>query len=113
LNQVQLLALQAAWRSISDEDHHSAWVGVGVVGSLDGLTKEIHRVRNRALAWAARGSNAAPYRGNADYGWLQVKGEVGEAVADAAVAVALGSRLDEESRETLLAPWLRVTEGED
>jgi hypothetical protein len=39
---------------------------------------------------------------------LQIKMEGGEAIVDAALAVALGSRLDEASRSVLIEPWLRA-----
>lgn len=113
MSQVQLLALQVAWRSTSRQAHEDAWASVRAVGAREGLTKEIGRVRNRALAWATRGSNAAPWRGNADFGWLEVEGEAGEAVVDAAVAVALSSRLDARTRDVLMGPMTRAFELSD
>ncbi|MFI5258626.1 MAG: hypothetical protein ACHQ01_03320, partial [Candidatus Limnocylindrales bacterium] len=47
LNQAQLLAMRAAWRSISREAHEEAWAAVRAVGAQDGLTGEIDRVRNK------------------------------------------------------------------
>ena len=34
------------------------------------------------------------------------------ALADAAVAIVLGDRLDDTTREILLSPWLGAVEGE-
>lgn len=111
LNQEQLLALRAAWRSTSREAHEQAWAAVRAVGAREGLTREIGRVRNRALGWASRGSNSIPYRISSDVTWLQIKIEAGEAIVDAALALALGSRLDAGTRKVLIGPWLRAAEG--
>ena len=111
LNEGQLLGLRAAWRSTSREAHEEAWTAVRAVGARDGLSKEIDRVRNRALAWASRGSNTIPYRISNDITWQQIKNDAGEAIVDAALAMALGSRLDGASRKILIGPWLRVTEA--
>ena len=111
LNEGQLLGLRAAWRSTSREAHEEAWTAVRAVGARDGLSKEIDRVRNRALAWASRGSNTIPYRISNDITWQQIKTDAGEAIVDAALAMALGSRLDGASRKILIGPWLRVTEA--
>jgi hypothetical protein len=113
LDQQQLLVLRAAWRSTSRETHQEAWAAVRAVGARDGLTKEIGKVRERALAWASRGSNTIPYRLSDDITWLQVKLEAGEAIVDAALAVTLGSRLDPDTREILIGPWLRATDTRD
>ena len=111
LNQAQLLGMRAAWRSTSREAHEDAWATVRAIGDREGLTKEINRVRDRALAWASRGSNSTPYRINDDVAWQQVKIEAGEAIVDAALAVALGTRLDPGCRKVLIGPWLRATEA--
>ena len=107
----QLLGMRAAWHATSREAHEEAWAAVRAVGVRDGLTKEIDRVRNKALGWASRGSNSIPYRLNNDDTWLQIKIEAGEPIVDAALAIALGSRLDEATREVLIGPWLRATEA--
>jgi hypothetical protein len=112
LNQAQLMSLRAAWRSTSHETHEDAWTTVRAIGARDGLAKEIDRVRDRALAWATRGSNAVPYyQVNDDSTWQQVKMEAGEAIVDAALAVALGGRLDAATRNVLIGPWLQATEA--
>jgi hypothetical protein len=78
------------------------------------LTKEIDRVRDKALGWASRGTNVVPLvRGTTDITWLQVKGEAEEAIVDVALAVALGGRLDAQSRDVLMGPWERATEASD
>ena len=110
LNEAQLLGLRAAWQAISLAAHQGAWAAVRAVGVAEGLTKEIDRVRNKALGWASRGTNVAPYTLSDPITWQQTKLEAGEAIVDAALAVALGSRLDAAHREVLIAPWLRATE---
>jgi hypothetical protein len=110
LNQEQLLALHAAWKATSREEHEDAWATVRAVGVRYDLSKEIERVREKAMAWATRGSDSVPYvRPNDTESWLQMKMEAGEAIVDAALAVALGDRLDEQTRATLLAAWDRAT----
>ena len=111
LNLEQLRVMRAAWRSTSREAHEDAWTTVRSIGAREGLTREIDRVRNRALAWASRGSNTIPYRISDDVTWLKTKIEAGEAIVDAALAVALGSRLDADCRNVLIGPWLRATEA--
>jgi hypothetical protein len=112
LNREQLLAMRAAWHSIPSREHERAWAAVRAVGANEALDGEIGRVRNKAMAWSSRGSNSVPYyRVNDDEAWLQVKIEAGEAIVDAALAVALGDRLDAGTRDTLLGPWLRATEA--
>jgi hypothetical protein len=110
MTQVQLLAMQAAWQSVRREEHESAWAAVRAVGASEGLAKEIDRVRDKAMAWALRGENTIPYWGDND-NHVRTKRDTEEAVVDAALAVALGSRLDTEAYDTLIAPWLRATEG--
>jgi hypothetical protein len=110
MNLEQLLSLRATWRATSPETHQEAWAAVRAVGVRDDLTKEIDRVRKKALAWASRGSNLVPYTFNDNLVWQEAKLEAGEAIVDAALAVALGSRLDAAQHEVLIAPWLRATE---
>jgi hypothetical protein len=113
LNREQLLALQAAWHATPRSEHEEAWAAVHAVGDRTALSKEIGRVRDKALAWSTRGSNSVPYyRVNDDEAWLQVKMGAGEAIVDAALAVALGDRLDAATRDVLLGPWLRATEAQ-
>ena len=108
MNQAQLMGLRAAWRSISRQEHEDAWTAVRAVGGRDGLTGEVGRVRKKALRWATRGNNSIPYQLTDDMSWQQVKIDAGEAIVDAALAIAMGSRLDEETRAVLLGPWLRA-----
>ena len=114
MNLPQFLSLRAAWQSIDHRAHEDAWTSVRALGASQGLTGEIGRVRDKALGWATRGSNSVPYyRINDDTTWQQVKMEAGEAIVDAALAVALGSRLDAEAHDTLIAPWLRATDASE
>lgn len=110
VNQEQLLSMRAVWQAMSRAEHQEAWAAVRAVGLADGLTKEIDRVRDKALAWSRRGSNETLYRNKDDFVWLEVKIDAGEAIVDAALAVALGSRLDEGTRNVLIEPWRRATE---
>ncbi len=111
LDEGQLLGMRAAWQSTDGAAHQEAWAAVRAVGAAEGLTGEIDRVRGKALAWASRGSNVVPYTFTDQITWLQIKGEAGEAIVDAALAVALGSRLDEASHDVLIEPWRRATEA--
>lgn len=110
MNQVQFLAMRAAWQAISRREHEDAWASVRAVGARDGLAKEINRVRDRAMAWAARGNDTIPYWGDND-NMHRARLEADEAVVDAALAVALGSRLDARTRDVLLGPWMRARES--
>ena len=110
LNKEQLLSMSAAWRSTIRQIHEDAWTSVRAAGAVQGLGPEIERVRRKALAWTTRNSNAIPYQLNNDRMWQQIKMEASEAIVDAALAVALGTRLGAESHNILIEPWLRATE---
>ena len=110
LNETQLLGMRATWQSTDGAAHQEAWAAVRAVGVAQGLTREIDRVRDKALGWASRGSNVVPYTFTDQTTWLQIKMEAGEAIVDAALAVALGDRLDEASRSVLIEPWRRAAE---
>jgi hypothetical protein len=109
LDGVELLRMSAAWRSVTKSTHEEAWAAVRAVGARYGLSKEIDWVRKRAMAWASRGNNSIPYAINDTETWATVKLQAEEAIVDAALAVALGDRLDEQARATLLATWDRAT----
>jgi hypothetical protein len=118
LDQAQLMSMRAAWQAIPKEEHEDAWHVVRAVGAGQGLSEEIGRVRDTAMAWATRGSNSVPYyRMNDDDMRVQIKREAGEAIVDAALAIALGSRLaislgsrlDVTAHGTLIGPWLAAT----
>jgi hypothetical protein len=114
LNEVGLLNMRAAWNGTSHTDHEDAWTAVRAAGALYGLTDEIERVRKKALAWSARGSNMAPeVRIGQVQNWSVIKMEAGEAIVDAALAVALGDRLDERHHDLLIGPWLSATTAPD
>jgi hypothetical protein len=61
------------------------------------------------MAWASRGNNSIPYMINSNETWAQIKLDAEEAVVDVALGIALGDRLDEQTRATLLAAWDRAT----
>jgi hypothetical protein len=112
LSETQLLAMRAAWLSGDRRAHEDAWKAVRIFGKRHGLTKEIGRVRDRALTWSTRGGDSSPYVFGDTSARAGVRRGAGEAIADVAVAMALGNHLDERTHETLMAPWLRVTGGE-
>jgi hypothetical protein len=106
-----LMTMRAAWTSIDTQKHQDAWTAVRAAGARDGLAGEIERVRRKAIAWATRGSNMAPeVRIGQSQNWNVIKMEAGEAIVDAALGVALGSRLDAASHDVLMEPWIRSTE---
>ena len=108
LDDVELLRMSAAWRSVTKSTHEEAWAAVRGVGARYGLSKEIDWVRKRAMAWASRGNNSIPYMINNNETWAQIKLDAEEAVVDVALGMALGDRLDEQTRATLLAAWDRA-----
>jgi hypothetical protein len=109
LDDVELLRMSAAWRSVTRLTHEEAWAAVRAVGARYGLSKEIDWVRKRAMSWASRGNNSIPYMINNNETWAQIKLDAEEAVVDVALGMALGDRLDEQTRATLLAAWDRTT----
>jgi hypothetical protein len=108
LDDVELLRMSAAWRSVTKSTHEEAWAAVRAVGARYGLSKEIDWVRKRAMAWASRGNNSIPYMIDNNETWAAVKLQAEEAVVDVALGIALGDRLDEQTRATLLAAWDRA-----
>jgi hypothetical protein len=116
----QLMAMTAAWHSTGLEAHERSWRAVRAAGIRLDLTKEIDRIRDKAMAWASRDSMSVPLLGLSELSgvmsgqpatWQQVKAEAAAGIVDAALAIALGDRLDDASRDTLLGPWLRATEA--
>ena len=112
LNEAQLLAMRVTWLSGDRRTHEDAWKAIRSVGKRDGLTKEIGRVRDRAMAWVSRDTDLAGYQFFGTSAWTQAKMGAGDAIVDVALATALGDRLDAHAHEILMAPWLRATEGE-
>jgi hypothetical protein len=106
MGDVELLRMRAAWKAVPRRIHEEAWAAVRAVGARDGLSREIDRVRKRAMAWAARGSDVVPYALSDSATWAQVKLEAEEAIVDIALGIALRDRLDERTSETLLAAWV-------
>ena len=111
LNQAEMMSLSASCNASDRRAREDAWTSVKAIGARDGLSSEIARVRDRAQAFVSRASDLVPLYGlnNGDL-WLQAKGRAGEAIVDAALAVALGDRLDTAARDVLLGPWLCATE---
>jgi hypothetical protein len=110
LDQDQLMVLHASWRAVDPAVRGDAWAQVRAVAARQGLTKGVGRVRDRAMSWATRGADLVPYNFHLDDMWLQLRQESAPAIVDAAIAVALGDRLDEATRDVLLGPWLRASE---
>jgi hypothetical protein len=106
MGDVELLRMRAAWQAVPKRIHEEVWAAVRAVGARDGLSRDIDRVRKRAMAWVARGSDVVPYALSDSATWAQVKLEAEEAIVDVALGIALGDRLDERMRETLLAAWV-------
>jgi hypothetical protein len=109
LNQAEVQALTAVWHAASKQRHEDAWLAIRAVGAREALSKEIDRIRDRALDEVSRGTNFVPYT-VIDLP-RQTRIEAGPAIVDAAVAIALGTRLDPATRELLMAPWLRATQA--
>jgi hypothetical protein len=108
LDMAQVMAMTAAWKALSPEVHERAWESVRTICARESLTKEIDRVRQKALDRPSGGQTTVPYQTNP---WQLIKLEAAEAIVDAALAVSLGSRLDAATREVLMGPWMRATEA--
>jgi len=111
LNQAEVQAMVAARHSTTPAEHEEAWAAVRAVGVRDGLAKEIDRVRNNALDRVGRGTNSVPYT-VIDFA-RETRIEAGGAIVDAAIAQALGGRLDRATHDFLAGPWFRATEAVD
>ena len=113
LNEAQLLRIASAWDARDQQAHEDAWTQAVARAAVGGLTVEMEDARTAAAAWATRGSNAPwPYGLAMEDTWLQMRRQVGPALADAAVAIFLGDALDEAARRTLLGPWLSAVDDE-
>jgi hypothetical protein len=114
MNEVELLAMRAAWHSANAQDHEDAWTAVKAVGASEDLTDEIDRVRDVAMAWASSGSNIAPQVliGQIQ-NWHAVRAQASEAIVDVALAVALEGRLDQRHYDVLIWPWLSAMATRD
>jgi hypothetical protein len=107
LTEEQLLGMAAAWHSSDEQAREDAWTQVRAVG----LAHEVEHVRQRALDFATgAGVLFYPYTIDSDDLARHARREAAPALVDAAIAIALGDRLDETTREVLLGPWLRVSE---
>jgi hypothetical protein len=102
-DETELLRMRAAWQAVGTRAHEEAWEAVRAVAARDDLSKEVGRVRDRAMAWASKGNDLAAYQIANSSMWAQIKLEAEEAIVDVALGIALGDRLDQRSRETLLA----------
>jgi hypothetical protein len=108
LTEVQILSMIASWRSVDRAGHQRAWAAVRAAGERHGVSDEIDRVRESAIAWTMRGSNLPPYQLNNEPSWTALKLDAREPIVDAALAIALGDRLDRAASDALLAPWNRA-----
>ena len=102
-DETELLRMRAAWKAVGVPAHREAWEAVRAVAARDGVSKEVSRVRDRAMAWASKGNDLAAYQISNSSMWAQIKLEAEEAIVDIALGIALGDRLDDGTRETLLA----------
>jgi hypothetical protein len=112
VNMEQLMSMRAAWLSIERQVHEAAWANIREVSQRDDLAGEVDRVKKKAATWSQRGSDSVPYLMEVNSNWLAAKMDAQEAIVDAALAVALGNRLDEAARATLVAPWLRAIDAD-
>ncbi len=111
LDQTQLMLLPAMAHSIDPAEHESALREARRAADENGLIAEMQAVRDEAMHWAARGTNVPPLQPiPLDFEMnVTMRMQAAPALADAAVALALGPLLDEGSREILLGPWLAAT----
>ena len=108
LNETALMVMTAAFHAIPQTEHEAAWAEVRRATEKDGLGKEVQALRDQAMGWSYQGSNvpAMPYSMRSEVEWVTLRRNAAAAVVDAALAVALGERLDEGTRGILLGPWL-------
>lgn len=111
LNEAQLLNLAASWEARDTRAHGDAWTQAVACAAVSGLTAAMEEAREAAMTWAIRGTNAPwPYGLPMEDTWLQIRRQAAPALADAAVVMVLGGRLDEATRAGLLGPWLGATD---
>jgi hypothetical protein len=108
LDETQLLELAASWKARDTRAHEDAWTQAVACAAVGGLTTAMEEARGAALSWATRGTNVPWPYGRMEDMWLDLRRGAGPALADAAVAMVLGHRLDEAARAVLLGPWLNV-----
>jgi hypothetical protein len=110
LSEGQLLELAAVWSKQDSQAHDDAWTRAVAVAARDGLTDRFEQARDAATHWATRGTNVPwPYGFN-ESARADIRRQAGPALADAAVALLLGERLDEETGEILIGPWRRTVD---
>jgi hypothetical protein len=106
LRETDLLTLAAGWSGADRRAHEDAWTRVVAAAAANGMTDRVRAARQAALDWAIKGTNFPwPDAGYMEDMKLHIRRGAAPALADAAVAIALGDRLDSESADTLLAPW--------
>jgi hypothetical protein len=110
LNQEQLLSLAASWEAREKLPHRDALTqAVAAAGEL-GLTAQMEEARDEAMRWALRGPSDL-WAVTLQDERLQIWRQAAPALADAAVAIALGNRLNDGARALLLEPWVSAVEG--
>ena len=110
LDETDLLNLAASWGALDKSKHEDAWTHVVAAAAKAGLTERVEEARQSALGWATRGTNFPwPDAGYMENMKAQIRRGAAPALADAAVAIALGERLDRESADTLLGPWRAIS----
>jgi hypothetical protein len=115
LNEGQILGLAAAWEDREKSPYQDAVAQALVCAEESGLTAQLEKARAAVVQWATciASDRWAPGTALPDARLsLQVRRQAMVALADAAVAIVLGDRLDDASREILLNPWLGAVEGE-
>ncbi len=109
LGETDLLNLAAGWNGVDRSARDDAWTAALAAAAKAGLTEAVQKARRSALDWATRGTNFPwPDAGYMENMKAQIRRGAAPALADAAVALALGDRLDPQSADTLLGPWRAV-----
>jgi hypothetical protein len=110
LNQEQLLSLAASWGAREKLPHRDALAQAVAAAAEFGLTAQMEEARGAAVRWALRGPSDL-WAVTLQDERLQPRRQAAPALADAAVAIVLGGRLNDWARALLLEPWVNAVEG--
>ena len=104
LNQEQLLSLGASWQAREKLPHQDALTQAVAAAGEFGLTAQMEEARDQAVRWALHGPSDL-WAVTLQDERLQLRRQAAPTLADAAVAIALGDRLNDGARALLLEPW--------
>lgn len=110
LNQEQLLSLAASWQAREILPHQDALTQALAVAGEFGLTAQMEEARDQTVRWALQGPSDL-WAVTLQDERLQLRRQAAPALADAAVAITLGDRLNDGARALLLEPWVNAVEG--